>query len=75
MIPGVNIISGKASVESVNWAGEVWRHSELSVGILGAETTKKILGSKEHPDWLKIDLNAAKLITVQEYKHTNCWRV
>ena len=26
------------------------------------------LGSKEHPDWLKIDLNAAEIITVQDYK-------
>ena len=28
-----------------------------------------ILGYKEHLDWLKIDLNAAKIITVQDYKH------
>ena len=29
----------------------------------------KFLGSKEHLDWLKIDLNTVKIITVQDYKH------
>ena len=27
-------------------------------------------GSKDHLDWLKIDLNAAEIITVQDYKRT-----
>ena len=27
------------------------------------------LGSKEHLDWLKIDLNATEIITVWHYKH------
>ena len=29
--------------------------------------------SKEYLDWLKIDLNVAKTITVQDYKHTKNW--
>ena len=28
---------------------------------------KKNLGSKEHLEWLKIDLNATELVTVQDY--------
>ena len=47
-----NIISGKASVASVNRAGESWAALSLSSG-----TPRKFLGSKEHLDWLKIDLN------------------
>ena len=34
------------------------------------EHPNKIFGSKEHLDWLKIDLNVAKIITLQDYKHT-----
>ena len=30
----------------------------------------KFSGSKERLDWLKIDLSAAKIITVQDYKYT-----
>ena len=30
---------------------------------------RKFLGSKEHLNWLKIDLNAAEIITIQDYKH------
>ena len=41
MIPEANIISGKASVASVNGA-------EWSGG--GSEFLRKFLGSKEHPD-------------------------
>ena len=29
-----------------------------------------MLGFKEHLDWLKIDLNVAEIITVQDYEHT-----
>ena len=29
---------------------------------------RKFLGSKEHLDWHKIDLNVAEIITVQDYK-------
>ena len=38
----------------------------LSRGFSGQSPLIKLLGSKEHLDWLKIDLNAAK-ITVQDY--------
>ena len=34
-----------------------------------AEGLRKFLGSKEHLDWVKKALNAAKIITIQEYKH------
>ena len=30
---------------------------------------RKFLGSKEHLNLLKIDLNAAEIITIQDYKH------
>ena len=63
MIPGANIISGKASVASVNRAGG----SEfLSRGFRGWSPLRKFLGSKEHLDWLKIDLNVVKMRTVQD---------
>ena len=46
--------------------------SELEIKIialrLSARVLRKLSGSKEHLDWLKIDLNAAKIITVQYYK-------
>ena len=61
MIPGWNIIGGKASLASVNEAGE--QRGWGGGGVLWA-------GSKERLDWLNIDLNAAEWITVQEYKRT-----
>ena len=30
---------------------------------------RKFLGSKEHLNWLKADLNAAEIITIKDYKH------
>ena len=78
MIPGVNIMDGKASTPSTNsaWGSGgglspprplppstsegLWEHSPLS----------KCFGSKWHPDWLKIGLNVAEIITVQNYKCT-----
>ena len=39
-------------------------------GFKGRSALRKFLRSKEHLDWLKIDLNAAEIITVQDYKHT-----
>ena len=65
MIPGVNIIDRKVNVASVNRAGGVWGCSETLVGPL-----RKFLGSKEHLNWLKIDLNAAEIISIQDYKQT-----
>ena len=63
MISGVNIIGRKVSVASVNGAGGSGC-SETPVGPL-----RKYLGSKEHLNWLKIDLNAVEIITIQDYKH------
>ena len=37
---------------------------------MGQNTKRKFLGSKEDLGWLKIDLNVAEIITVQDYKHT-----
>ena len=66
MIPGANLISRKAGVASVNRA----RESEpLGRGFRRWSPLRKFLGSKEHLDWLKIDLNVAETITVQDYKH------
>ena len=61
MIPESNIISGKASVASIDGAGG-------SDG--GSESLRKFLGSKEHLNQLERDLNATKIITVQDYKST-----
>ena len=71
MIPGVNI-RGKASVASVNGAREsgVVRSESLSRDFIGQNPLRKLLGSKKHSDCLKVDLNAAKIIAVQDYKRT-----
>ena len=53
MIPEVSIISRKVSIASVNRAG--------GLGVLW-DPQLLFLGSKEYLDWLKIDLNAAKII-------------
>ena len=37
-----------------------------SGGFRGQSTLRKSLGSKKHIDWLKIDFNAAEIITVQD---------
>ena len=50
------MFSRKASIMSVNGAEQ--------------RPLKKLLGSKENLDWLKIDLNMAKIITGQDYKRT-----
>ena len=65
---GVNIISRKTGVAPVNIAGGgLTGHSEsLSVGF----RSRAFLGSNKHLDWPKIDLNAAKIITFQDNKHT-----
>ena len=47
------------------------KHSEpLSKGCRGQSPLRKFEGSREHLDWLKIDLNMAEIITIQDYKHT-----
>ena len=42
----------------------------LSRGFRGWSPLRKLLGSKEHLDWLKIDLNAVEIRTVQDYIRT-----
>ena len=69
VIPGVNIISGKVSVANINRDGESGSVLTPQRGFRGCSTVRKFLGSKEHLDWLDIDLNVAKTITVQDYKH------
>ena len=41
-----------------------------SAGILGGGPLRNFLGFKEYLDWLEIDLNMAKIITVHDYKCT-----
>ena len=66
MIPGVELLS-EETCSSVNGPGglEV-ALSPFGWGLMGQNTLRKLLSSKEHLDWLKIDLNAAKKITVQD---------
>ena len=70
MTPGVNVIAGKVSVASVNEAGGSGGVLRPSGGVRGQSALRKFLGSKEHLHWLKMDLNVAGIITVQDYKHT-----
>ena len=65
MIPGMNIIGRKESVASVNRAG-----GGLGVVWDPSGAPKKTFRLKEHLDWFKKDLNAAEIITIQDYKHT-----
>ena len=62
MIAGVNIFSGKASIASINGAGRIKPFSE---GLMGWSPLRKLLGSKEHLQWLRKDLNVAKIIIVK----------
>ena len=66
MIPGVNIFNGKASVASGNRAGGSGGEGggEGALSPLAVCPLRKILDSKEHLDWCKIDLNAPEIITV-----------
>ena len=73
MIPGVTI---KASIASVNGArgsgggGGRGGCEPISRGFRWQSRLRKFLGYIYHLDWLKIDLNATKIITVQVYKRT-----
>ena len=67
MILEVNIISRKVSVASFYRAGGLGVFWEPREGFRGWSTLTKFLGSKEHLDWFKIDFNATKIITVQDY--------
>ena len=66
MAPGVNVISGKASEASnMQMLPAQTKASPLQEGVLGdGAPCNKFLGSIEHTYWLKIDLNATKIITV-----------
>ena len=39
----------------------------------GQSTLRTFLDSKEHLDWLKIDLNVAEIITAHNYKPPQNW--
>ena len=71
--PGVNIIGGKVSIASVNRAG--WPGGVLRPhwGFRGWSGLKKISGSKEQLDWLKVDFSVTKVITVQDYNNNKMW--
>ena len=63
---------GKASAVSVNRSGSLrgwWCYETLSRDFRGQSPLRELLGSKKHLDWLKINLNKAKIITAQDYKH------
>ena len=56
---------------SISEAGVSGKRTEqLSMGFRVWSHLRKLLGSKEYLDWLKIDLNTAKIIIVQDYKGT-----
>ena len=63
MIPGVNIIDGKVSVESVNEACASGGVLRPRWGFRRQSPLGKFLACKWHLDWLEIT-------TVQYYKHT-----
>ena len=70
MFPGVNIIDGKVSVANVNEACGSGGVLRPQWGFRRQSPLGKFLASKWHLDWLKIDLNAAEITTVQYYNHT-----
>ena len=69
MIPGMNKINGKVSVAGIYRTGGFGIFWDPGQGFRGQRALRKFLGSKEHLDWLKTDLNAAKIITIQDCKH------
>ena len=69
MIPEAKL-SRKVSATNVNKAGG---SEPLSRGFRGWSPLRKLLGSKEHPDWLKIDLKMVEIRTVQDYICTKNW--
>ena len=71
MIPEENTIGVKVGVVSVNGAGGLGVFWDPSRGFRGWSTLGKCLSSKELLDWLKIDFNATKIITVHDYNKKN----
>lgn len=47
-----------------------WKRLERKRSWMEELGVKKFLGSREYLDWLKTDLNVAKIITAQNYKRT-----
>ena len=45
-------------------------YESLNEGFRRQSPLRKFLGSNEHLELLKLDLNAAKIITDEDYKHT-----
>ena len=60
----------QASKELQVCAPEHLRGNEGGRGGRTQSPLRKVLCSKDYLDWLKIDLNAAKTITAQDYKQT-----
>ena len=54
----------KSKCSERQWSWGFWGCSETAVGLL-----RKFSGSKEYLNWLKIDLNAAEIIAIEDYKH------
>ena len=52
----------KSECSERQWNLGDWGYFETPAGPL-----RKFLGFKEHQNWLKINLNAAEIITVQDY--------
>ena len=78
MVPEVNIIDGKASAANVDEAGRFYGCSNThSGGFRGSSPLGKCLGSREHVDWFKIDLNAAELLfkTINTHTHTHTHKI
>ena len=75
MILGINIISRKANVAVLSAPQGLPQSPRdalsSSAGILrGRSPQRNFLGFKDHLDWLKTDLTAAKIITVHSNKCT-----
>ena len=71
-VTGVNIIGGKET-EASNmrvFLAPTELDGGLERALGGGAPYSKYLGSKGHLVWLKIDLNATKIINVQNYKRT-----
>ena len=67
MILGMNKIHGKVSIAIVNKAGGLGVFWDPSRGFRGQSTVRKFLASKELQDWFKLDFNASKIISVEDY--------
>ena len=58
----------KVSVADVNRARGSGGVLKTQQGVRGPSPLIKFLGSKQHQDWIKIDLNVTEIIAVQDYK-------